>query len=182
MHILRHELQHVLHMSICIVLLDVTCVLNLYFLFPRLYLPSLYSTQSLVFLQHPRTSLSLSLFSLNTSLFLFLFLFLSLSLLSFPSLPPSNPTIFPPSLSAVELNYGTLYCYKCRDYIYDASLDEVSRSIDQQLAHKNYHISRQPVAYVAWEPTNDEIDLLKKNPKRKRVEPGSTIGECSVRK
>ena len=30
---------------------------------------------------------------------------------------------------------------------------------------------------MAWEPTNDEIDLLKKNPKRKRVEPGSTIGE-----
>ena len=78
---------------------------------------------------------------------------------------------------AVELNYGTLYCFKCRDYIYDAALDEISRSIDQQLAHKNYHISRQPVAYVAWEPTNDEIDLLKKNPKRKRVEPGSTIGE-----
>lgn len=77
---------------------------------------------------------------------------------------------------AVELNYGTVYCFKCRDYIYDAALDEISRSIDQQLAHKNYHISRQPVAYVAWEPTNDEIDLLKKNPKRKRVEPGSTIG------
>ena len=77
----------------------------------------------------------------------------------------------------MELNYGTLYCFKCRDYIYDAALDEISRSIDQQLAHKNYHISRQPVAYVAWEPTNDEIDLLKKNPKRKRVEPGSTIGE-----
>ena len=80
-------------------------------------------------------------------------------------------------LIAVELNYGTVYCFKCRDYIYDAALDEISRSIDQQLAHKNYHISRQPVAYVAWEPTNDEIDLLKKNPKRKRVEPGSTIGE-----
>ena len=79
--------------------------------------------------------------------------------------------------TAVELNYGTLYCFKCRDYIYDASLDEVSRTIDQQLAHKKYHISRQPVAYVAWEPTNAEIDLLKKNPKRKRVEPGSTIGE-----
>ena len=82
---------------------------------------------------------------------------------------------------AVELNYGTLYCFKCRDYIYDATLDEISRSIDQQLAHKNYHISRQPVAYVAWEPTNDEIDLLKKNPKRKRVEPGSTIGEFDIR-
>ena len=91
-------------------------------------------------------------------------------------------SVFHPSyiIVAVELNYGTLYCFKCRDYIYDAALDEISRSVDQQLAHKNYHISRQPVAYVAWEPTNDEIDLLKKNPKRKRVEPGSTIGEFGI--
>ena len=79
--------------------------------------------------------------------------------------------------SAVELNYGTVYCFKCKDYIYDTALDEVGRSIDQQLAHKKYHVSRQPVAYVAWEPTKEEIDLLKQNPKRRKVEPGSTIGK-----
>ena len=40
-------------------------------------------------------------------------------------------------------------------------------------------VSRQPVAYVAWEPTRAEIDLLKENPKRRKVEPGSTIGTFS---
>jgi len=77
---------------------------------------------------------------------------------------------------AVELNYGTVYCFRCRDYIYDAELDKISREVEQQLAHKQYHVSRQPVAYVAWEPTRTEIDLLKENPKRRKVEPGSTIG------
>ena len=38
-------------------------------------------------------------------------------------------------------------------------------------------MSRQPVAYVAWEPTKAEIELLRENPKRRKVEPGSTIGE-----
>ena len=78
--------------------------------------------------------------------------------------------------TAVELNYGTVYCFKCQDYIYDANMDEVSRSIDVQLAHNKYHVSRQPVAYVAWEPTKSEIDLLRQNPKRRKVEPGSTVG------
>ena len=78
--------------------------------------------------------------------------------------------------SAVELTYGTVYCFKCHDYIYDFSLDEVSRSVEQQVAHTRFLTSRQPVAYVAWEPTRDEIELLKQNPKRKKVESGSTIG------
>ena len=81
---------------------------------------------------------------------------------------------------AVELTYGTVYCFKCRDYIYDSSLDEISRNIEQQLAHNRFITSRQPVAYVAWEPTRDEIELLKQNPKRKKVELGSTIGKIVV--
>ena len=96
-----------------------------------------------------------------------------------PSPPPlpSPPLPSPPhTLTAVELNYGTVYCFKCKDYVYDAAIDEVSRSLEQQLAHKKYHVSRQPVMYVAWEPTKEEIDLLKQNPKRRKVEPGSTIG------
>lgn len=38
-------------------------------------------------------------------------------------------------------------------------------------------VNRQPVAYVAWEPTKSEMELLKQNPKRRRVEPNSTVGE-----
>ena len=30
---------------------------------------------------------------------------------------------------------------------------------------------------MAWEPTKAEIELLRENPKRRKVEPGSTIGE-----
>ncbi len=90
-------------------------------------------------------------------------------------IPPQKFTP-PHTNTAVELNYGTVYCFKCKDYVYDAALDEISRSLEQQLAHKKYHVSRQPVMYVAWEPTKEEIDLLKQNPKRRKVEPGSTIG------
>ena len=32
------------------------------------------------------------------------------------------------------------------------------------------------MAYVAWEPTKAEIELLRQNPKRRKVEPDSTIG------
>lgn len=77
---------------------------------------------------------------------------------------------------AVELNYGTVFCFKCRDYIYDAELDQISREIDQQAVHKQFFERRQPVAYVAWEPTKAEIELLRQNPKRRKVEPDSTIG------
>ena len=39
----------------------------------------------------------------------------------------------------MDLNYGAVFCFKCRDYIYDASLDEICREIDQLLAHKKFH-------------------------------------------
>ena len=53
-----------------------------------------------------------------------------------PSLSPSPP---PPLPTAVELTYGAVYCFKCKDYIYDAELDGISREIDQQLAHTKFH-------------------------------------------
>ena len=83
-------------------------------------------------------------------------------------------------LLAVELMYGTVYCFKCRDYIYDGSLDEISQNIERQLAHSRFLTSRQPVAYVAWEPTQDEMELLKQSPRRKKLEPGSTLGNKYV--
>lgn len=64
--------------------------------------------------------------------------------------------------------------------MYDSDVDQISKSIDQQLAHKKYHVNRQPVAYVAWEPTKAEIEMLKQNPKRRKVEPGSTIGMYGI--
>ena len=35
-----------------------------------------------------------------------------------------------------------MYCFRCRDYIYDAELDQISREVEQQLAHKQYHGKR----------------------------------------
>ena len=37
-------------------------------------------------------------------------------------------------------------------------------------------VSRQPATYVSWEPTEAEVELLRQNPKRRKLEPGSTIG------
>ena len=51
------------------------------------------------------------------------------------------------SLTAVELNYGTVFCFKCRDYIYDAELDQISREIDQQVVHKQF-FGEQNLAYA----------------------------------
>ena len=98
---------------------------------------------------------------------------------------------------AVELNYGTVYCSKCSDYIYDSDIDQLCKQVELQIVHKQhcgmftydhvlitcnvyvYHsvvVSRQPAAYVAWEPSQAEIDLLRQNPKRRKLEPGSSVG------
>ena len=186
----------------------------------------------------------------------------------FPSPYIPTPSVYPPTCvflllcAAVELNYGIAYCFKCKDYIYDAELDAISRETLQQLAQKQcsgemfhthaaivpvslspivpvslspivpvslssivpvslspivpvslspivpvslssivpvslspivpvslspncgrYVISlpplalQQPTPYMGWEPSTTEIDLLRQNPKRRKVEYGSTIGK-----
>eukprot|EP00731_Ephydatia_muelleri_P038015 Em0630g1a len=77
---------------------------------------------------------------------------------------------------AIELNYGIAFCFKCKDYIYDAELDAISRETLQQLAQKQCSALQQPPPYMGWEPSTTEIDLLRQNPKRRKVEYGSTIG------
>lgn len=77
---------------------------------------------------------------------------------------------------AIELNYGIAFCFKCKDYIYDAELDAISRETLQQLAQKQSSALQQPPPYMGWEPSTTEIDLLRQNPKRRKVEYGSTIG------
>ena len=36
---------------------------------------------------------------------------------------------------------------------------------------------QQPTPYMGWEPSTTEIDLLRQNPKRRKVEYGSTVGK-----
>lgn len=54
---------------------------------------------------------------------------------------------------AVELNYGTVYCFKCRDYIYDAELDQILRDVEQQLAHNQFHGE----AHSRWMPPGERV-------------------------
>jgi ubiquitin carboxyl-terminal hydrolase 22/27/51 len=77
---------------------------------------------------------------------------------------------------SVELVYGCVYCARCKDYVYDSDIDAVCKQIDQQVVYKSQG-SRQPSAsYISWEPSVEEIKLLRQNPKRRKLEPGSSIG------
>lgn len=38
-------------------------------------------------------------------------------------------------------------------------------------------MTHQPALYTAWEPSEAEIELLKQNPKRRKLEPGSSVGK-----
>ncbi|KAG1704425.1 Ubiquitin carboxyl-terminal hydrolase 22 [Nymphon striatum] len=73
---------------------------------------------------------------------------------------------------AVDMSYGVLICFLCGDYVYDKELEIIAkrdkRKSAKLLGMKNY--------YSTWEPSNVEIDLLKKNPRRKCITENSYIG------
>ena len=59
----------------------------------------------------------------------------------------------------------------------NTSIHSLFHSLFERVFGSPHAVSRQPVAYVAWEPTKSEMELLKQNPKRRRVEPNSTVGQ-----
>uniref|UniRef100_A0A182S5K4 ubiquitinyl hydrolase 1 n=1 Tax=Anopheles maculatus TaxID=74869 RepID=A0A182S5K4_9DIPT len=73
---------------------------------------------------------------------------------------------------ALELCYGMLYCYQCRDFIYHSKCQAIAerhlrceaRSLDKSLSWR------------PWSPSRLEIDLLLKNPKRRHVTALTSIG------
>ena len=104
--------------------------------------------------------------------------------------------------SAVELVCGNVYCWKCRDYIYDSRIDAVMKEVEQTLKgrqvsgdnacmsvlpyspfidniHNPLHTALSPWKpnYVTWEPSNEEMSLLRENPKRRKVELDSSVGK-----
>ncbi|XP_046754069.1 ubiquitin carboxyl-terminal hydrolase 22 isoform X1 [Diprion similis] len=73
---------------------------------------------------------------------------------------------------AVDLCYGNILCFQCGDYVYDRELTAVAKSQWSQSA-RSLSLGE---FYRAWEPTQVEADLLRKNPRRRRIVENSTIG------
>ncbi|KAH8372122.1 hypothetical protein KR093_010113 [Drosophila rubida] len=73
---------------------------------------------------------------------------------------------------ALELSHGTLYCYACRDYIYDA------RSRDYALINRKLEAKdlQKSLGWQPWIPSAKETNLLLANARRRLVRPNQTIG------
>lgn len=73
---------------------------------------------------------------------------------------------------AIDLTYGVILCFACQDYVYDEEVDEIARREHQRANHSLGNMT----LFTPWEPTRKEIQLLKENPKRRKVTGNSTIG------
>lgn len=72
---------------------------------------------------------------------------------------------------AIDLTYGIILCFSCGDYVYDDDMDDIARE-EQKLANR----SLENALFMPWEPTKEEIQLLKENPKRRKLTGNATIG------
>ncbi|XP_052869673.1 ubiquitin carboxyl-terminal hydrolase nonstop isoform X2 [Anopheles cruzii] len=73
---------------------------------------------------------------------------------------------------ALELCYGMLYCYQCRDFIYHRECQLIAeRHLRREARSLNKSLSWRP-----WSPSQLEIELLLKNPKRRHVTACTSIG------
>jgi ubiquitin carboxyl-terminal hydrolase 22/27/51 len=77
------------------------------------------------------------------------------------------------SFSAVDLTYGAVLCFQCGDYVYDQELTAVAREHRLKAAKS----LGMPVVYHSWEPSLHEIELLRRNPRRRKLIENTTIGE-----
>ena len=75
---------------------------------------------------------------------------------------------------AVELNYGNVYCVDCADFIYHMDFDKVAMEVDHQL--KVTHKPNGTTRYLIWEPTLAEIEFLRENSKRRKIDANSSTG------
>ncbi|XP_006813337.1 ubiquitin carboxyl-terminal hydrolase 22-like [Saccoglossus kowalevskii] len=74
---------------------------------------------------------------------------------------------------AVDLSYGAVMCFICGDYVYDRDLEYIAREVKTKAAKS---IGMKHALYCPWEPTQREVELLRKNPKRRKITENSTIG------
>ncbi|KAG7242868.1 hypothetical protein INR49_018123 [Caranx melampygus] len=73
---------------------------------------------------------------------------------------------------AIDLLYGGIYCFVCQDYIYDKDMEQIAKE-EQRKAWKLQGIGEK---YTTWEPTKRELELLRHNPKRRKITTNCTIG------
>ncbi|XP_067088918.1 ubiquitin carboxyl-terminal hydrolase 22 isoform X4 [Osmerus mordax] len=73
---------------------------------------------------------------------------------------------------AIDLLYGGIYCFVCQDYIYDKDMEQIAKE-EQRKAWKLQGIGER---YTTWEPTKRELELLRHNPKRRKITTNCTIG------
>uniref|UniRef100_A0A6I8PM86 Ubiquitin carboxyl-terminal hydrolase n=1 Tax=Ornithorhynchus anatinus TaxID=9258 RepID=A0A6I8PM86_ORNAN len=88
---------------------------------------------------------------------------------------------------AIDLLYGGIYCFMCQDYIYDKDLEQIAKE-EQRKAWKlqaftptvvsHYQCTMTGIGekYSTWEPTKRELELLRHNPKRRKITTNCTIG------
>lgn len=75
--------------------------------------------------------------------------------------------------SAVDLAYGAVLCFQCGDYVYDQEFAAVAREHRMKAAKS----LGMPAIYHSWEPSRREMDLLRRNPRRRKLVKNTTIGE-----
>ncbi|KAK1331764.1 hypothetical protein QTO34_009739, partial [Cnephaeus nilssonii] len=73
---------------------------------------------------------------------------------------------------AIELMYGGIYCFLCQDYIYDKDMETIAKE-EQRKAWKLQGVGEK---FSTWEPSKRELELLKHNPKRRKITSNCTIG------
>ncbi|KAK9497330.1 hypothetical protein O3M35_004669 [Rhynocoris fuscipes] len=83
----------------------------------------------------------------------------------------------------VELSNGHLYCSNCKDYIYDADIEEISekqRLIAFRLSGDNGWSScpayNGPTRYLPWRPSQADAKVLQQHSNRLKLEPTSNVG------
>lgn len=75
-------------------------------------------------------------------------------------------------LTAVDLTYGVVCCFQCGDYVYDRELEIIAQK-HQTKASLSLGLGQ---VYHSWEPSEEEVELLKKHTRRKKITDSSIIG------
>ncbi|KAK3091748.1 hypothetical protein FSP39_022316 [Pinctada imbricata] len=74
---------------------------------------------------------------------------------------------------ALDMTYGNIYCFECGDYVYDLEFEQIAQSQNTKSAKS---LCLKPIHFSTWEPTEMEAEILRQNPKRRKMESRSTIG------
>lgn len=73
---------------------------------------------------------------------------------------------------AVELSHGNVLCLACGTYVYDDDFLEVAHELMVRAGRR----LGMGALYRPWEPSARVLELLRKNPKRRKIVPGVAIG------